>query len=241
MLRTAFHLCVAAAFFLVPQTILAGGPPWLSVPIEGVTAANANSCGDLLAAKLKDKLYEPAGQARAVYVQQRSKQWYAMFYMRNDIALHEIQTALKGSGFSVPQERLHLFGHIILEIDGQSSSPKKLLADLESLQFVSVDESKTKGDRLLVTLNMPYPTEFGRPDGEAVEWNTFKQTSFGSNEANSIESAATPAKLPSYAAIRDVVAKHQAKLTDIRWSVEHHCRPLGCVAPSAQPLAISAR
>ena len=52
------------------------------------------------------------------------------------------------------------------------------------------------------------------------------------------EPPATRETLPSYNAIRDVVAKHKATLKDIRWGTDHACRTVGCVAvPESKTVA----
>ncbi|HZN34454.1 MAG TPA: hypothetical protein VFB80_11570, partial [Pirellulaceae bacterium] len=207
MLRTSFHRALAAAvLLLLPAPLLAGGPPFLCLPLEGVTAANARACTDLLDSRLASK-FNQAGWPRGVKVLERTGQWYAAFYMGSDVRLADVTAALKGSQFSVPQDKLHFFGHVILEIDPQKASPKALLADLEAMNFVSVDESKAGKDLLLVTVDMPYPAENGSLKLESVGWDTFHRSDLASDQATRSESPASAKQLPSYGQIRDVVSK----------------------------------
>jgi hypothetical protein len=235
MLRT-FSWFVVAAACLLPTRLIAGGPPWLCLPIDGVTSNNVKACADLLTTKLESKI---SFHDREIQIQQHSNQWYLTFYMGEHVELGDVEAALQGSGFSVPRDRLRLFGHVILKIDARTTSPKELLADLDAMNYVSVAGSDDKEDRLLVTLDMPYPMWNGGPDRRSVRWDTFQRNDFASDPSTRSESPATSRTLPSYAAIRDIVAKHKASLKDIRWSDKYACRPLGCVAVPAPDAVIS--
>jgi hypothetical protein len=153
--------------------------------------------------------------------------------MGGDVRLADVTAALAGSGFSVPQDKLRLFGHVILEIDAPAAKRQALLADLKAVQGASVAESKAVKDLLLVTLDMPYPVTSGREDLNSVGWDTFQRCDLNSDPLKRSESPATSHNLPSYGAIRDVVAKHQGTLKGLRWSEIHACRPLGAVAAPA--------
>jgi hypothetical protein len=238
MSRKLSCLAVATLFLLLPTRLLAGGPPWLTVPIDGLNADNTKAVTEQLSAKLKDKLYPP-DVFRGVAILQNRDQSYATLYMKEDVRLHDIETALKGTGVSVPRNRLHLFGHAILEIDSGDRSAKQLLAALEALDHVSVAKSETKDGLLLVTVDMPYPPDNQR--GESVAWDKFVRGDLSSNQSTRSEPAATPQTLPSFSAFRDIVAKHKATLKDVRWSTEYACRSVGCVAVPATAAVASVK
>jgi hypothetical protein len=239
MCRKLSLVAVATLFLALPTRLLAGGPPWLAVPMDGLNSDNTKATNELLTAKLKDKLYSP-DVFRGVAILEHAKQPYATIFIKEDVGLRDIEAALKGSGVSVPRDRLHLFGHAILEIDPQSASPKELLADLAKLDYVTVADSENKDGRLLVSIDMPYPPEERR--GESVAWEKFVRNDRSSDQATKNESPATREMLPSYNAIRDVVAKHKATLKDIRWDTEHACRTVGCVAvPDSKAVASTNR
>src|SRR5262245_35222638 len=144
-------LVVAAALLLaLPTRLVAGGPPWLAVPIDGLKSENTKTITDLLTAKLKVKLYPPE-VFRGVAILENERQPYATLFIKEDIALRDIESALKGSGVSVPRDRMHLFGHVILEIDPKTASPNELLSALEKIDHVSVAKSENTDGRLLVT------------------------------------------------------------------------------------------
>ena len=48
---------LAIVLGLMPLELLAGGPPRLCLPVDGVTADNADECAARLASALKDKLW----------------------------------------------------------------------------------------------------------------------------------------------------------------------------------------
>ena len=214
-----------AVLLLLPATLLAGGPPWLCLPLDGVTADNAQSCGEKLTAALEDKLWKDGGE-QAVQIRAHGDQWYLAFPMGTDVALADVEGALKGSRFTIPRDRLRLFGHVILEIEG-STGAKDLVAALNELEHVSIAQSAEKEGRLLVTVDMPYPVGNGRPDWGTGDWEKFQRNGLSSAAAASSESPIKAAELPSYKAFRDLVAKHDARLTEIRWSTQFWCRALG--------------
>ena len=239
-LRISFLLAVVSLVLACPQKLLAGGPPWLVLPVDGVNSTNAKACTELLNNKLKDKIWSNE-DSHGIQVQQRGKQWYAMFYMAKDVALREVESALQGSGFSVPRDRLRLFGHVVLEIDARSAGSKDVLAALKGMENVGVAESTAKKDSLLVTVDMPYPVDYGRPEAKSVKWDQFQRNDFASDQASRSKSAITAKMLPSYTAVREVVGKHNANLKDIRWSTAHACRPLGCVTATDSSGDLSAK
>jgi hypothetical protein len=210
------------------------------LPIDGVTSDNLKACADLLTAKLEGKPVTHAGWNHGIKIREHSNQWYLTFYMGEDVGLREVEAALKGSRFSIPRDRLRLFGHVILEIDAKKTPQKELLAELDALDNVSITESKDKDDLILVTVDMPYPVEDGRREKLSIGWDKFRWNDFASDQSSS-DNSITSRKLPSYGAVRDVVAKHNAKLHDIRWSTNYACRPLGAVAVDSDSVASAKR
>jgi hypothetical protein len=220
---------VLVLLFLLPTRVQAGGPPWLSMPLEGVTAENAAACGELLTSKLESKLWPYAGRYRGVLVQEYKGQWYASFFMGENVSLNDVESALKGSDFSVPRQKLRLFGHAILEIES-AAKPEEVLADLKAVDHVSVAESETAEGRLRVTVDMPYPDAAREDDRPHVGWETFRWGDFSSDQANRSAASATARTLPSHEAFRKTIERHDARLRDVVWNVTYACRPLGCVA-----------
>jgi hypothetical protein len=241
MFRCISHWVLAAAFLLLPAGLMAGGPPFVCLPVDGVTSQNVQVCSKLLNSKLEDKLWTRSSLPHGVKLIERTNQWYLAFYMDKDVRLSDVLAALQGSEFSIPQDRLHLFGHAILDIDAPAASRQALLSALKSLPHVSVEESKTQDKLLLVTLDMPYPVAW-KEDLESAGWEKFQRNDFNSNQSTHSRNPATTKELPSYETIGDVVSKHNASLKDIRWSTHYACRPLGGVAesrPAAQEAGTS--
>lgn len=236
MLRTFSLFAVVAACLLCPGSLFAGGAPWLCLPVDGVKPHTVKVCTDLLNARLDSKLWR---LERRIEIQEHANQWYVSFHMGRSVALSEVAAALKGSDFSIPHDKLRLFGHAILEIAPGTTPHTELLADLKTLNYVSVAESEDKNDRLLVTVDMPYPEFHRGQERLSVAWDTFRRNGLNSNPASKPEAPATAATLPSYNAFRDLVAKHDASLKDVRWSENYGCRPLGCVAAPAAEEATS--
>jgi hypothetical protein len=234
MLRQPFFLAVLSASVLVPSSLLAGGPPWLCLPIDGVTQDNAAACAKLLAEKLHSKLNPHVREPRGIEMRKVAEQWYLALAMGDDVRLSDFEAALQGTGFSVPHRRLRLFGHVILEIEAPKPG-QKLLTDLEALDRVSVAGSESAKDALLVTIDMPYPLGSRRGEEDAPALDRFERNDFASDPATRSESPAAAGDLPSYSALGDVVAKHGASLKDIRFSTSYACRTLGGVAiPDAE-------
>src|SRR5262245_33548379 len=99
MFRLALTRTVTAALVLLPMACVAGGPPWLCLPVDGVTAENSPACAERLKAKLEDK--QPDYQDfRGFQLKPAGGQWYLMFHFDKDVALSDIDAALKGSPFS---------------------------------------------------------------------------------------------------------------------------------------------
>jgi hypothetical protein len=230
MCRKLLILAAVAALPLLPGRLFAGGPPWLCIPVDGVTSGNAKACMELINTKLGNKLWQhdgPYGGGAAIH--HDKDQQYLTFYMQQDVRLSEIEAALKGTEFSIPRDRLRLFGHVILEIDPGQAPHKALLASLETLDQVSVAESQAEKNLLLVTAQMPYPVVRDRPKPDFIGWEKFARNDYTSQSPSKTESPTTRDSLPSYDSFRDLVAKHDASLRDIRWSMAHACRALGCV------------
>ena len=102
-----FSRCVmAAAFLLLPARLMAGGPPFLCLPVDGVTAENVQACTRLLNSKLENKLWPHSSRLHGVKLMERTNQWYLAFYMDKDVRLSDVQAALQASEFSIPEGRL---------------------------------------------------------------------------------------------------------------------------------------
>ncbi len=233
MIRLLSATAIAAVFLMIPTQLLAGGPPRLCLPIDGVTADNAEMCATRLVDRLGGKLWQHA-RPRGVEIRQNEKQWYAMFTPREAMKLSEIDAALKGSRFSIPRDKLRFFGHVILAVDIRSTPAKELMTDLEAMVYVSVAESKRTKGLLLVTVDMPYPRHFGiqatNIGSVPLSKEIFRRTDFSSDASTKSEPPATAHDLPSFNLLQAVVAKHNATLRDVRWSDRWACRTLGCVA-----------
>lgn len=239
MFSRSWFPAFAFAVVMLPVTVFAGGPPQLCLPIDGVTAGNASRCTDLLTAKLAEKIWLPS--ERGIRLRQHAQQWYVTFYMKEEVGLGEVESALAKSGFSIPRDKLHLYGHAILEIEGANRSTGDLQTTLKKLPHLSVEDSKRNGDTLLVTLDMPYPRRDIRSDTEPLEFDTFVRSDLSSDQSARSEPPATPQSLPGYGAVRDMVSKHNLRLKDIRWDTHHACRSLGCVAgPDSNKVASAA-
>ena len=225
-------LVVFTAGMLWPTAAMAGGPPLLCLPLEGVSARTAPACAKLLTDKLGDKVVEHPNWPREVKVLERGGQWYLAFYMSGDVRLADVTSALKGSGAAVALDRLRMFGHVILEIDAPAKSRSALVADLKAVPHVSVGESKAVKDTLLVTLDMPYPVEpgQGRADLDSIGWTSFARNDFASDGSARSEPPVSAEQLPSYRAIGEAVTRHGGGIKDVRWSANHACRTLGGVA-----------
>jgi hypothetical protein len=236
MFRKTSQIAVAAAIALAPDLLLAGGPARLSFPVEGVTAKNADVCAKLLTSGLEDKVLT-YDESPGVQVVERGDQWYVAFAMGDDVHLSDIEAALKGSDFSVSRERLRLFGHVVLEIEVGDAQGKALLATFDSLEFALVADFEGKDGRFQVTIDMPYPSELSESRRQLAGFAQFRWNNLAS-VPTSTAAVATAAELPTVEAIEEIVADHKARLTDIRWSAEHACRPLGgVVAPEAEVVA----
>jgi hypothetical protein len=224
MLRQIGWLSAAGLLLLFPPMARAGGPPWICLPIDGVTVQNSQACAELLTTRLADKRWPYAGRPAGVQLHPYQGQWYLTMSMGKDIALGEVEAALKGTGYWLPRDKFRLFGHVVLEIRASSSAIPALLNDLEAMPLVSVAESKAGQEAVQVTVDMPYPSPFASAD--VVSWDRFWRNDLSSDPATKSEPAATADELPSYAAFAEVALRHGASLHEVRWSSRHACRPM---------------
>jgi hypothetical protein len=231
LIKSTFPAVVAAVCLLFPTLTHAGGPPRLIIPIDGVTPESVKECADLFSAKLTDKLWR---FDRSVELQRHSEQWYLTFSMGDDVDLGGVVEALQGSPFSIPREELRFFGPVCLKLDADAAVRKDLLSDLEELKYVSVASSEDQKDCLEVTLDMPYPYVKNGRVRESVGWDEFRRNDFSFDQSTRSEPPATAGMLPSFKDIHDVLAKHNATLTEIHWSQNYACRQLGCVTAPVQ-------
>lgn len=226
---------VAAACFLITAQVMAGGPPMLCIPIDGVTPGNAELCAKRLDTALGARVWRHAGRPE-LQMRQSGEQWYAVFHLDEDVALSEIDAALKGSVFSVPRDRLRLFGHVTLVIEARRL-PEQLTADLAAIKHVRFGKSKQEQGGVLATVDMPYPVMSAEHDRESIAWEQFQWTDFSSNWApgHNAGAPATRESLPPIDDLRQVVVRHNAQLNDVRWSAFWGCRPLGgVVVPNSE-------
>jgi hypothetical protein len=227
-----FALCaVASALVVLPARAFAGGPPFLCLPVDGVTHESAPGIARFLSTKL-DKFIWPNGpeQQRGVQILKRKGQWYLAFYLGDDIRMSDVKTALEERRCSLPLNRLRLFGHVILEVESQPEAQSALIVGVRDLSEVEVEEWGTESGLLLVTVDMAYPVSPDRRDLESVGWETFQRNGLSSNQVGQPTTPIKLEELPSYESIRATVAKHQGKLKDVRWNANFACRALGGVA-----------
>jgi hypothetical protein len=211
-------LSVIAALLLSAAPLLAGGLPRLCLPVDGVTAGNSADCAKRVAGALGDR-------AEQIEMLQNDKQWYVLAAINGDQAdLGKLDAAFKGSPFSIPRDRLRLFGPMTLEVQIDESATAKFLADLKAVKHLRIEESKRDRGTLFVTVTTPLSRHFGR---EAADFGkvAFDQERFGA-EPNDFglkaDPPATARDLPSYAGLRAVVEKHNGTLKGVRWKL------LGC-------------
>jgi hypothetical protein len=231
---------LAAVLFLVaPAMLLAGGPPWVCLPIEGVNEANAKACAKQLASHLGDRVDD-------VMMRQSEQQWYAVVVLdERRLALSDVQAALAGSGFRVPTDQLRLFGHVTLEVDSAAQATQ-LREALNAIGFVSVEAQRNMGERMQIKVDMPYPHSMGRSransPGVPSAREVFHRNDFASDDkARRSEPDARAKDLPSYTAFRDVIAEHGGQLLDVSWDPYWGCRMLGCVTAAAEAKSVAAK
>jgi hypothetical protein len=241
MFRQVFFIAIAAVCLLSPATVIAGGPPWLCLPIDGVTNENTKVCEHLLGKALNDKVWSHPDRQSRIQLQQYKDQWYLTFHMQEDVGLQEIESALHGSEFKIPRDKLRLFGHVVLEIESQGASTEALVKDLDALDRVSITKSDQQEKLLLVTVDMPYPEMNDEQERGSIGWDNFIRCDFSSDQATRAELPITSRELPSFNAFHDIVTQRNAKLKDIRWDSHYACRPLGAVAVENQESVASAK
>lgn len=209
---------VAIVLLLSPTPLLAGGLPRVCLPIDGVTADNADACAKLIGDAL-------GGKAEKIELRENDKQWYAIFSVNAaEVDLGKLDAALKGGRFSIPRDNLRLFGQVALEVEVGAASEQKLLADLKAVKHLTIDESKRDKSVLSVTVVGPYPRHFGR-ETEDFGKVSFEKERFGavkSDFAPQADPPAAPRDLPSYSAVRAVIEKHNGSLKGVRLKL------LGC-------------
>src|SRR5688572_11369245 len=135
MSRTLACLVVACVVSTASARLYAGGPARLCLPIDGVTAENSTQCASRLTEALRPAVYDD------VVMQQDEGEWYAAFNLKTDVSLSDVRDAFKGSGFTVPDHKLRLFGHVILEIQTSTASTDSLVTQLDELEHAAVDSS----------------------------------------------------------------------------------------------------
>jgi hypothetical protein len=130
----------------------------------------------------------------------------------------------------VPRDRLRLFGHVTLVIEGRQL-PEGLTTDLAALEHVRFGESKQEQGGVQATVDMPYPMLSAQQDRASLAWEQFQWTDFSSNPApgHNAGAPATRESLPTIDDLRQIVVRHNAQLKDVRWSAFWGCRPLGGV------------
>jgi hypothetical protein len=240
MRHNLLYLAALAHLLWLPSQLSAGGPPWLCLPIDGVTADNQSACTALISAKLEHKLWPKSESFRSAEIHRDGDQSYLTFYMKEDIGLAEIEAAFQGSEFAIPRDRIRLFGHAVLDIDAQKASAKELVAALDALPNVAIDEVDENKGLLRATVQMPYPVVDNRPNPENLSWEKFAWNDYTSVAPKKSDSPVGRQELPDYQAFRDVLATHHASLKDIHWSTAHACRALGCVSAPKADKAIGA-
>jgi hypothetical protein len=225
MLRTLSATAVAGLVVLMSMDLRAGGPPLLCLPVDGVTEANTAECTARLAKGLGDTLWTRTPPA-ATRLEKHDGQWYALLYLsgQRDVKLSDIDDALKGSDFSVPRGVLHFVGQVQLEVDLPVSAQEAVLKDLSAIDRVEVEQVSRTPKGMLVTLVL---AESDRRD----VFQLLKPPSTNSSESTS---TLTAASLPSYAALCELMSRHDARLNDVAWSARWACSTFGSLAVAAR-------
>jgi hypothetical protein len=221
-----FLSAATAAALMLPTPLLAGGPPRLCLPIDGVTESTVNECADRIALALGKRA------EGKVVLRENEKQWYVLFHFNAEqVTLAELDQALKGSRFSIPRDKLRFFGHVMLEFKVDEATQPKLLADLKAVKHLTIEETKRDNGLLFVTAVTPYPAARAR-DPEGFASRPLSEERYSAQHSDIAPRTATPIsarELPSYEALRAIAEKHEGKLTGIRWK-SWACRVLGAVA-----------
>jgi hypothetical protein len=234
-------LAVLALSLVSPSPLIAGGPPWLCLPIAGVTPDDAEACTTLIEAKLQDKLWSHLKARGGAKIHHDGNQPYLTCYMKQDISLGDIETALRGSEFSIPRDKIRMFGHVVLDVDTKKSTSKEIVTALDAMEYVGIVETEDYKGRLLITVELPYPVVDNRPNPEDLRWDKFARNDYSSVDFAKSASPIGPGDLPGFYHFREVLTKQGASLQDIRWSNNFACRALGCViAPKTEPVLATA-
>jgi len=219
MSRMTVVFMVAALLASLAAPAMAGGPPRLCLPIDGVTSDNAAVC----TRRIGDALDARGVEHGDVEILHHGGQGYVVVSFNVPyVTLSTIESALDGSPFSIPRHKLRPFGHAVLVIDGDSTASDDLIDDLNALEHVEVDESELRDGALLVTLRMPY----------WMSGDVFHEMAASSRKASHGDVDDAAPVLSSYDTLRDVVSRHHARLRDLRWKCLA-CRMLGCVASAS--------
>jgi hypothetical protein len=209
---------VAAALLMSPAPLLAGGLPRLCLPVNGVTADNAKACAKRIADATGIK-------AEKVELLENNKQWYALVSVNcEQVALSELDNALKGSPFSIPRDNLRLFGQVVLEVEIGTAREQQLLSDLKTVKHLTIGDTKRDKGVLFVMVAMPFPPHMG---AETADFGkvSFEKELFGavaSDFGPKSDPPATARDLPAYDGLRAIIEKHKGALKGIRWKC------LGC-------------
>ena len=214
---------------LFPANLMAGGPPRLCLPIDGVTPGNVQTCGELLSKNLASKLWAHSDPPERIRLVQRGEQWYLTFHMGREVALSEVEAALKGSDCSIPREKLRFFGHVTLHFETRGATQERLIADLEQIDNLALDESKAENNLLSQVVEIPYPVDRARKD-DALDWESFQRNFFNDNLPEKSSTPIPAKKLPSYEMVRTAASRNDVSLKDVVWSPHYACRALGAVA-----------
>src|SRR5262249_45369730 len=101
MIRSRSPLAVAVTLLMLPVPLLAGGPPLLCLPVDGVTSQNVQACTELLNSKLRNKLSRDRDRVDGIKLFQWKTQWYLAFYMDSDVRLSDVKAALGTGAYSI--------------------------------------------------------------------------------------------------------------------------------------------
>jgi hypothetical protein len=216
----SFSILAGLILLMTSAQAIAGGPARLCLPIDGVTEKNASACGQQIATALRDKLWSDDSN-QGVQLQMHQNQWYAVASLlpNADIKLTDFESALAGSDFSIPRDRLRLFGSVRLELDVSPDAEAALVNELAREFRGKAELTKRELKTLCVTFVLPYEKER----------DIFLSLSRAAITGSSTDSTSPADALPSYAELQHVIAKHHGRLNDISWSGAWACRVLGSV------------
>lgn len=224
-------LLVSVAIFVLSSAIdaQAGGWPRLFLPLDGVTAGNAEDCRQLFNERLGLRLTPSKVRRNVVEVVQRNDQWYVAMYVMKNVSLSQVEEALKGSEYTLERDKLRLFGHAYLIVQAPENSRDDLLADLKNVPNVSIPSAKELDDALQITIDMPYPST-ADSNRESFDWVDYSWGDFSSDQSRRQRDPITADGLPRFRILQQVAKMHGGTLSDITWGMPWGCRTLGCVA-----------